>query len=104
MAFENLFSVGRPTGAALHYFVEIGKTLAGLSSKVDDDEDAGDKLEKICEVLKMTEREPKTCEHETDITKSCRSIIKRIYPDSKDRAKMLISTMDPAQLQAIQGE
>ena len=99
-----MFSVDRPTGAALNYFIQIGKTLTGVSSKVDDEDDAGEKLEQICTTLKMTERELKQCEHEIDITKTCRSLIKHIYPDANDQARMLISAMDPGQLQAIQCE
>ena len=71
---------------------------------MDDEDDVGEKLENICAVLKMTERQLKSCEHEVDITKTCRSMIKYIYPDANDRAKMLISSMDPGQRQAIQGE
>ena len=86
------------------YFIEIGKILAGKSNCHDDedDEDAGEQLECIKSVLNMSENELKLCEHGTDITKTCRSIVKFIYQDSDERAKMLVSSMKGDQLQAIQ--
>ena len=52
----------------------------------------------------MTEAELKSYEHETDITNTCRAIIKRIFPHPIDRAAMLISKMDTDQLKAVQSK
>ena len=52
----------------------------------------------------MSENELKSCEHDTDITKTCRQITKYIYPDVHARAKMLVSSMRAEQLQAVQGK
>lgn len=93
----------RPTGPAANYFVDIGRILSGASNEENPDEDKGDKLESICTELKMTENELKSCQHDTDITKTCRQITKYIYPDVHARAKMLVSSMKAEQLQAVQG-
>ena len=78
--------------------------LSGVLEKTyEENEDKEEKLESFCHILNMTERELKLCQHEVDITKTCRAIVKRYYPDANDRAKMLISTMDIRELQAIQG-
>ena len=95
-------ATGRPTGAAALYFIEVGKALTGQSKK--DVEEEGEILEEILDTLKMTEADLKSCEHETDITKTCRAIIKRIYPNPTERAAMLISSMDINQLKAIQSK
>lgn len=98
------FFLGRPTGAVAAYFVEIGKILSGKSTCHDDEdeEDAGEQMERIKSVLNMSENELKGCEHGTDITKTCRSIVKHVYQDLDERAKMLVSSMKGDQLQAIQ--
>lgn len=85
------------------YFIEIGKVPSGVSTK-NAEEDEGEILEDICMTLNTTEADLKSCEHETDITKTCRSIIKRIYPKPTDRATMLISYMDSNQLKAVQSK
>ncbi|CAF2107918.1 unnamed protein product [Rotaria magnacalcarata] len=92
----------KPSGAVATYFIEVGKVLSGATADEYDEEEKGNLLEKICGVLDMSEKELKSCEHDTDITKTCRQIIKYIYPDPKLRATMLVSSMDPEQLQAIQ--
>ena len=84
--------------------MEIGKILAGVAANVDETEDKEEQIESFCDALDMTEKELKKCEHEVDITKTCRSIVKHLYPDVNDRGKMLISTMDVAILHAIQGK
>ncbi|CAF1366137.1 unnamed protein product [Adineta ricciae] len=91
----------RPKGAAMTYFIDVGKVLAGAFDN-QDDEDKGEKLENICAALGMNEKELKSCEHETDITKTCRQIIKFIYRDSKERARTLVSTMNTNILHSIQ--
>ena len=96
--------LARPTGSAAAYIVEIGKILSGVSNEENLDEDKGERLENICLLLGITESELKSCEHDTDITKTCRQIIKHIYPNANERAKMLVSSMDPDRLQAVQGE
>ena len=101
---EHFFCLDRPTGAAASYFIDIGKILTGVSSKADNEEDKGEQLESICLTLQMNERQLKACEHDIDITKTCRSIIKHLHPDVNDRGRMLISTMDPDELRAIQSE
>jgi hypothetical protein len=94
----------RPTGPAVNSFVEIGRILSGASIEENPDEEKGDKLDNICTQLKMSENELKSCEHDTDITKTCRQITKYIYPDVHARAKMLVSSMRAEQLQAVQGK
>ena len=84
--------------------MEIAKILSGASNEENPDEEKGDKLENICTQLKMSENELKSCEHDTDITKTCRQITKYIYPDIRARAKMLVSSMRVEQLQSVQGE
>lgn len=83
--------------------MEIGRILSGVSARVEEVPDEGERIEAICAALNMTEKELKHCEHDVDITKTCRAIVKHVYPDMANRGKMLISTMDPSILQAIQG-
>lgn len=52
----------------------------------------------------MNEKQLRLCEHETDITKTCRQIIKFIYPDPEDRARMLVSNMKEDELKAIRSQ
>ena len=98
-----MFSSARPTGAAAGYIIDMGKILSGSTVVDDIEEDKGDKLESICHTLNMTEKQLISCEHNTDITKTCRQIVKFIYPDPKDRAAKLVSTMTDGKLEAIQG-
>ena len=97
----NVCVVDRPTGATANYFIEIGKILSG-SGKVEEEEEKGEKLDNICSTLKMTESELKSCEHEPDVTKTCRAIVKRVFPNAADRSRMLVSLMDTNQLKAVQ--
>ena len=83
--------------------MEIGKILSGVLNEENYDDEKGDKLENICARLEISENELKSCEHDTDITKTCRQITKYIYPDVHARAKMLVSSMRAEQLQAVQG-
>ncbi|CAF1241573.1 unnamed protein product [Adineta steineri] len=92
----------RPSGAVAAYFIEIARILSGTSNDNDDnEEEKGEKLEKICTTLDRNESELKLCEHDMNITKTCRQLIKCLYPDTKQRAKMLVSSMDVDKLQAI---
>lgn len=97
------FLSARPTGAAAGYIIDMGKVLSGATIVDDIEEDKGEKLAFICRTLNMTEKQLLSCEHETDITKTCRQIIKFIYPDPKERAEKLVSTMTDGKLEAIQG-
>ncbi|CAF4002871.1 unnamed protein product, partial [Rotaria sordida] len=92
----------RPTGPVAAYFIDVGKILSGATIVNDEEGDKGDKLEKICLTLNMSERELQSCEHETDITKTCRQIIKFVYRDPVVRSEMLVSSMTAGKLQAIQ--
>lgn len=90
----------RPNPNAAAYFVEVGKVLSGDAETMSGDEKST-KLERLCEILNMTEKELQDCEHKTDITKTCRQITRFIYPDIDKRAQLLVSTMDDVQLRAI---
>ena len=68
------------------------------------DDEKADKLEDICKVLNMSEDQLRSCEHGTDITKTCRQLIKYLYADPNQRARLLISTMDSEKLSAIHGK
>ncbi|CAF3303572.1 unnamed protein product [Rotaria socialis] len=92
----------RPTGPTASYFIDVGKILSGASINNDVEEDKGEKLLSICRTLEMTEKQLLSCEHKTDITKTCRQIAKFIYPDPKERAETLVSIMSSEKLKAIQ--
>jgi hypothetical protein len=92
----------RPIDSTATYFMEIGKILSGASIDENDEENKSYKLEKIRLALNFSEAGLKSCEHDTDITKTCRQIIKYIYEDPKERSMMLVSSMDNTKLQAIQ--
>lgn len=96
------FLAARPTGNIASYFIDVGKILSGATIVDDVEEDNGEKLESICNTLNMTEKQLLSCEHKTDITKTCRQIVKFIYPDTKERAEKLVSTMTDGKLEAIQ--
>ncbi|CAF2953815.1 unnamed protein product [Rotaria sp. Silwood2] len=101
----NMYKKGwmpKPSGPAANYFIEIGRALSGVTVDEPHEEEKGDALENICLALDMNEKELKSCEHDTDITKTCRQIIKFIYPDAKERSTMLVSSMDADKLKSIQ--
>ncbi|CAF1316274.1 unnamed protein product [Adineta ricciae] len=89
----------RPTGAAKNYIVDVGRVLSGELN--NNEEDKGEKLENICTTLGLNEKELKSCEHKTDITKTCRQIVKKLYSEPKERAKLSVVKMDLQVLQAI---
>ena len=105
MTLSNRYFLARPSPTAATYFVEVGKMLSGRSNNEDGSEEEGDgeKLERIINTLNLSEKELHKLEHETDITKTCRHIIKRLYQNPRERAKMLVSSLDSKILKSIQG-
>lgn len=83
--------------------IEIGKILSGTSNPSDEELDKEARFESILETLRMSESELLSCQHDTDITKTCRQIVKYLFRDPKERAKMLVSSMDAKILKSIQG-
>lgn len=63
-----------------------------------------EKLKTIRTILKLTLEELRTCTHESDITKTCRGIIKHLYPDIAIQRKMSFSSLPRGQTRAIRGE
>jgi len=53
--------------------------------------------------LKLTERQLKLCKHESEITKTCRAIIKCLLPNSRKQASMSISQMSTQMKYDIRG-
>lgn len=55
----------------------------------------------IARVLQLTKEQLNNATHHTDITKTCRSVTKLLYPDITQRAQMTISIMPINKLAAI---
>jgi hypothetical protein len=84
--------------------IEVGKMLGGGPSGDDEETDKKEKrLKEIYKILKLDEDQLKGCQHPTDITKTCRSIVKELYPDVHKRSTMLVSLMTTETLEAIHG-
>lgn len=62
------------------------------------------KLKQISNVLHLSEKQLESAKHPTSITKTCRTIIKLLYPNESTRAEMSISKMSNTQLLAIHGK
>lgn len=100
---ERLSFLDKPPPAAINYFIDIGKLLSG--AKLDDsDQDQGEKLENILSALEMDEKELKSCEHPTDITKTCRHIVKYKYRNDKNLGKMRVAAMNADVIDAIRSK
>jgi hypothetical protein len=66
----------RPTGAAAPYLIEVGKTLAsGPSGDAEETDKKEKRLTELYKILNLDEAQLKACQHPTDITKTCRSIV-----------------------------
>ncbi|CAF2139414.1 unnamed protein product [Rotaria magnacalcarata] len=102
LRYQISFFPARPSGPTASYFIDVGKILSGFSNVETGEEDACKKLEDITLILKMSDTALKSCERDTDITKTCRQIVKYIYRDPQIRSRMLVSTMDVDILKAIQ--
>ncbi|CAF3496208.1 unnamed protein product [Rotaria sp. Silwood2] len=91
------------SSALTTYLVHLGSSL----SKNDDEKEKQrkkkkkNKIRKISHVLNISQDELKYCKYTTDITKTCRAIIKLIYPDETERAEMLVTKIPKSKLQAI---
>ncbi|CAF1091203.1 unnamed protein product [Rotaria sordida] len=95
----------KPSGAAASYFIDVTKMLSNISNNEEQGKTGGsetkEKLNQIGQVLNLSNIQLKGCEHPTDITKSCRGIIKHLYPDFEARTKMLISLLPIEKLHGI---
>ncbi|CAF3225791.1 unnamed protein product [Rotaria sp. Silwood2] len=93
----------RPTGDALAYFIETYKILSHDSNNTKEDKQKEEKkLKEICNVLNTNEKNLIACKDATSITKTCRKIVKHIYPDTDQRAEMLVSLIPDEKLTAVQ--
>lgn len=59
---------------------------------------------KICSTLGLNEAELNSCKHPTDITKTCRAVVKAIYPEKSERAKQSVVLMGKKKVAAIRGK
>ncbi|CAF1481557.1 unnamed protein product [Rotaria magnacalcarata] len=89
----------KPVGSASTYFIEMGRRL---SSNRNIEQAAHErKIADISSILKLSAGQLKKCQHETDITKTCRNITKYLFPNIRKRAKMLVTSMNTTTLEAI---
>ncbi|CAF0970005.1 unnamed protein product [Rotaria sordida] len=58
-------------------------------------------IEKICEILNLSETELLNCKHSTHITRTCRAVTKRLYPDIDTQVKKCLKSLPPEQIRAI---
>jgi hypothetical protein len=78
-----------------------------LSDNGNDEKEQKEKEKKIDEigrVLKLDVVRLKDCKHPSDITKTCRNIVKVLYPNVKTRAKTRLSSMPSKTVKTIRGE
>ena len=62
-----------------------------------------DKIKRICNTLNLERAELDKCIDKFDITKTCRHITKRLYPDEEERYSMSVSTVPTNIIEAIHG-
>ena len=74
------------------YFIQMGQLLSGANadSKQQNDKEM---LKEICATLGLSEGNLKSCKHPNDITKTCREIVRKIYPNKSERAKQSVTVM-----------
>jgi hypothetical protein len=61
------------------------------------------KIGELAAMLKLDEVELKECK-QSDITRTCRKVVKVLYPDNKIRAQQFVSKMPRKALEAIHGK
>lgn len=97
--FMLIYFFNRPHGEIANYFIQLAESL---SENTDGEQQK--KQKRICSALNLTKRQLRSAHHPTDITKTCRSITKLIYPDVSARVQMLTSLMPNETLAAIRGK
>ncbi|UJR11955.1 hypothetical protein I4U23_016133 [Adineta vaga] len=88
----------KPTGLAAQVFCQFTQTDAISPTKsIKKESKRKQKMKQICRRLKRNISQIKKCKHTTDITKTCRSITKCLYPDLHVQASMKLSKMSEDQ-------
>ncbi|CAF1471116.1 unnamed protein product [Rotaria sordida] len=105
--------IPKPKGDAASYLIELGQSLSNdtdckekQKQKQKQNKNNNKKIKKktikrICITLNLTKAQLKESKHHSDITKTCRTITKLIYPDVSTCAEMLVSTTPTQILHAI---
>ncbi|CAF1568991.1 unnamed protein product [Rotaria magnacalcarata] len=95
--------IPKPEGDAASYFIQLGKSLSNNTDRKQKEKKkrAQKKLNRIYRALNLTKSQLKAAHHSTDITKTCRSITKLLYPDVSTRATMLTSLLPNETITAI---
>jgi hypothetical protein len=62
------------------------------------------KLKKLGKILNVSTEKLSACTHDNDIRKTCRSIVKHLYPDIALQRKMSFSSLSRGETRAIRGE
>ncbi|CAF3064312.1 unnamed protein product, partial [Rotaria sp. Silwood2] len=98
----------KPTGDIAAYLNELGTTLSNnvhskqqQKKKKMENTKKKNKIKSVARVLNLTPDELYFLKHPKDITKTCRALIKLIYPDPSQRATMLITKIPINKLRAI---
>ncbi|CAF1400789.1 unnamed protein product [Rotaria magnacalcarata] len=95
--------IPKPVGETASYFIQLGKSLSNNTDRKQKEKKRRTKrkLNRIYRALNLTKGQLKTAQHSTDITKTCRSITKLMYPDVSTRATMLTSLLPNKTITAI---
>lgn len=75
-----------------------------MSNDRKSENDKEKEVTNISRILKLSKSQLKECEHDSDITKTCRNIIKIMFPDNTIRARKRISSMSSNKIHAIHCE
>lgn len=99
-----ILNFDRPVGTVASYFLNVAAMLSDTSNEAEEQNSRRKKISKICKALRLSNDELEQCRHPTDITKTCRHIVKRLYPSLTERAKLKVSKISSRRLQAIHGK
>ncbi|CAF3330712.1 unnamed protein product [Rotaria sp. Silwood2] len=98
----------KPIGNIATYLIQLGASLSNnhepqkeQKKKKTKKQKKKNKIKKIGRILNLSEDELKYSKHRTDITKTCRALVKTLYPDPSERAQTVITKIPISKLHAI---
>ncbi|CAF1543694.1 unnamed protein product [Adineta ricciae] len=100
--YYKLHWMPKPAGSQMESFTKPSETekidtCLSTTKAIEKELEIQRKVEKICHRLKITKKQLKKCKDPVDITKTCREIVKCIYPETEIQTKMALSKMSSEQ-------
>lgn len=105
----------RPNREAASYFIQMGQLLSTENTDVQQQLPSTENTDveqqkikkipkKICSTLGLNEAQLNLCKQTPDITKTCRAVVKEMYPDKAERAEQSVVRMGKKKVAAIRGK